>query len=105
MGAFPITFVWLLGGNALNMFARSSPRPTRHDIPAIIREAVTDRPLSLMPLGFIWALDQLLYFFALSNLGAVTYTVLAQTKIFFTVAFLRSQGLVGSSVESSKPAL
>ena len=44
-------------------------------------------------IGLVYALDNLVYFYALSNLGAATYCVLAQTKIFFTAFFLRLRGL------------
>jgi len=99
LAAFPITFAVLLGANAFARLRRTIKQESGtdvlpHDFRAIAQEAISDRPFSLMPLGFIWAFDQLLYFFALSNLGVVTYTVLAQTKIFFTVAFLRQRGLV-----------
>lgn len=43
----------------------------------------------------MYALDSMFYYFAQSNIGAVTYTVLAQTKIFFTVAALRLRSMLG----------
>ncbi|KAL1510712.1 hypothetical protein AB1Y20_007004 [Prymnesium parvum] len=87
LAVFPLIALWLLMGNFL--FRQE------HDVRGVFRRALTERPLRLLGIGLIYALDSLFYFFAQSNLGAVTYTVLAQTKIFFTVAALRLRSMLG----------
>lgn len=91
---FPLIAIWLLIGNTMQRL-RGGPAAERRDIVGVFRDALTDRPLRLCAIGSVYALDNLFYFFAQSNVGAVTYTVLAQTKIFFTVAVLRMRNMLG----------
>ena len=69
------------------------------------REAWTDAPGRMNIIGFAYALDMMFYFFVQSNVGVVTYTVLAQTKIFFTIAVLRLRGMLGKLQPAQKLGL
>lgn len=100
LAVFPLIALWLAADNLLSRARRAwsghdpSEAPTT-DIGAVFVNAATDRPGRLSGIGLVYALDSLFYFYAQSNLGAVTYTVLAQTKIFFTVGTLRLRGMLG----------
>ncbi|EOD32576.1 hypothetical protein EMIHUDRAFT_456055 [Emiliania huxleyi CCMP1516] len=91
---FPLIVAWLVVGNGVRRLRGASAAGDR-DIGAVFRRAITEQPLRLSAIGSVYALDNMLYFFAQSNVGAVTYTVLAQAKIFFTVAALRMRGMLG----------
>ena len=101
LSIFPLIVLWLAVGNGLKLLRRlgssddSASTPLRN-IPAVFTDAAADRQgcLDLLGIGAVYALDGLVYFYAHSNVGAVTYTVLAQTKIFFTVAALRLRGML-----------
>ena len=108
LSIFPLIVLWLAVGNGLpkprisvKLLRRlgssddSASAPLRN-IPAVFTDAAADRQgcLDLLGIGAVYALDGLVYFYAHSNVGAVTYTVLAQTKIFFTVAALRLRGML-----------
>ena len=99
LAIFPLIVLWLAVGNGVNMLRRrgssdGSVSPPVRNIRAVFASAVKERPLDLLGIGAVYALDGLVYFYAHSNVGAVTYTVLAQTKIFFTVAVLRMRGML-----------
>jgi drug/metabolite transporter (DMT)-like permease len=100
---FPLTVLWLFVDNSLMRMRRAGAadgddtteqRPL-HDIIGVWKTALTDRPGRLLVIGLAYALDSIFYFFVQSNVGAVTYTVLAQSKIFFTVLLLRLRGMLG----------
>ena len=101
LSIFPLIVLWLAVGNGFKLLRRlgssddSASTPLRN-IPAVFTDAAADRQgcLDLLGIGAVYALDGLVYFYAHSNVGAVTYTVLAQTKIFFTVAALRLRGML-----------
>ena len=96
LAIFPLIVLWLAVGNGITLLRRrSSDRslPMR-DIRAVFVSAAKERPGALLGIGAVYALDGLVYFYAHSNVGAVTYTVLAQTKIFFTVAVLRMRNML-----------
>ena len=98
---FPLIALFLFADNMLSRARRAwsgqsdASEAKTTNIGAVFVNAVTDRPGRLLGIGLVYALDSLFYFYAQSNLGAVTYTVLAQTKIFFTVATLRLRGMLG----------
>lgn len=97
---FPLIVVLLGLSNLVRSARRAISRGERpdqklYDILGVFRQAATERPGRLLSIGFVYAIDSLFYFFAHSNIGAVTYTVLAQTKIFFTVSVLRLRGMLG----------
>ena len=101
LSIFPLIVLWIAVGNGFKLLRRlgssddSASTPLRN-IPAVFTAAAEDRQgcLDLLGIGAVYALDGLVYFYAHSNVGAVTYTVLAQTKIFFTVAALRFRGML-----------
>ena len=101
---FPLIVVWLLLANGLKRFRAGSEAQTI-DVGQVFLSAFRDRPLRLCAIGSIYALDNLFYFFVQSNVGAVTYTVLAQTKIFFTVAVLRLRDMLGELQRGQKAGL
>mmetsp|Transcript_39115 Transcript_39115/g.91529 ORF Transcript_39115/g.91529 Transcript_39115/m.91529 type:complete len:273 (-) Transcript_39115:74-892(-) len=100
LSIFPLILLLLAASNGLQLLRRRMPGSHKPDgeqlcdIPGVFRQAARDRPGRLLGIGFIYAVDSLFYFYAHSNIGAVTYTVLAQTKIFFTVAVLRMRGML-----------
>jgi len=101
LAIFPLIVLWLAVGNGFNLLRRrggsgDSASPPPRNIRAVFASAIEDRQgcLDLLGIGAVYALDGLVYFYAHSNVGAVTYTVLAQTKIFFTVAVLRMRGML-----------
>jgi len=103
----------LTAGNALTMVrrwqqaARGEPAggPPLCDVRDVFVRALRDQPGRLLGIGAVYALDGLIYFYAHSNIGAVTYTVLAQTKIFFTVAVLRMRGMLGKLTKAQLAGL
>ena len=101
LSIFPLIVLWLAAANGLRLLRRlggsdDSASPPPRNIRAVFTSALEDRQgcLDLLGIGAVYALDGLVYFYAHSNVGAVTYTVLAQTKIFFTVAALRMRGML-----------
>lgn len=111
---FPLTVLWLWIDNCLMRVRRAGKsaadgggkeqRPL-HDILGVWKIAFTDRPGRLLVIGLAYALDSIFYFFVQSNVGAVTYTVLAQTKIFFTVLLLRLRGMLDQLAPAQKLGL
>ena len=101
MAIFPLIAIWLLVGNGMRRL-KGGDNVRSIDIGAVYMNALRDRPFRLGTIGLVYALDNLLYFFAQSNVGAVTYTVLAQSKIFFTVAALRMRGMLGELKRSQQ---
>lgn len=109
---FPLTVLWLYVDNCLMRMRRAGKaegsdkeqRPL-HDILGVWKIALTDRPGRLLVIGLAYALDSIFYFFVQSNVGAVTYTVLAQTKIFFTVLLLRMRGMLGQLAPAQRLGL
>ena len=101
LAVFPLIAIWLAAANLLmacGVWGRKGGTDrTPYNIRAVFSRAATDQPALLLGIGLVYALDSVFYFYAQSNLGAVTYTVLAQTKIFFTVAALRMRGMLGSA--------
>ena len=97
---FPLIAIWLAVGNGSTFLRRRIQGKTPaanelRDIGSVFKDAMVDNPGRLLGIGAIYAFDNLVYFFAQSNVGAVTYTVLAQTKIFFTVGVLRWRNMLG----------
>ena len=98
IAVFPLIVVWLMASNTVKRFRRlrnPSANDETRDIRNVFVSAVREKPLRLLGIGSVYAFDNLVYFFAQSNVGAVTYTVLAQTKIFFTVGVLRLRNMLG----------
>jgi len=102
LAIFPLIILWLSVEN-LVLRLRGAPVSERKDIVGIFKQAFTpgNGLFRLCTIGSVYALDNLFYFFAQSNVGAVTYTVMAQTKIFFTVGMLRMRGML-SELKSSQ---
>lgn len=54
----------------------------------IVKEAVTDKPFVLALPSLAWAIQNVLYFQALSHLSPASYQILSQTKMIFTALFM-----------------
>lgn len=92
---FPVIISWIMGRNLQRRLKGTAKREEfkEYTVRKVFNQARKDDPMRLGVIGLVYALDNLVYFYALSNLGAATYCVLAQTKIFFTAFFLRLRGL------------
>ena len=61
-----------------------------------MKEAWSDEPLKLALPGLAYAVQNVLYFLALSHISAASYQLLSQTKLLFTGFFMSA--LLGQSL-------